>query len=265
MGRRKRGVPFQLAALVGASLACNLSLAGPIADGGLVQPTETFTPAATNTRPADTATPTLEPSATFTATITPTPTQAVPIAQLSENTNCRTGPLSVYDLIATYLSGKSLTILGRNADQSYWYVSDPQQPGKECWLWGRYAQVSGPIDTVPVFTPPPTPTPSFVWASSWSVLVNQTAGTMNLTQNGSSVSGSLVSGGESYTISAGTSDGGRQASGDVLQNGNQVVKFQWYMLENTDQFRGSYVLGQSTYPWCGYRNGAGNPSPCLWP
>lgn len=265
MAIRSWGLGGAIGVLVAASLACNISLEGPLAGGGQARSTETPTVAPTNTLPAESATPTLEPTATQTPTTSTTPTQAVPMAQLSENTNCRSGPLSVYDLIATYLSGKALTILGRSADQTYWYVSDPQQPGRECWLWGRYAQVSGPVDTVPVLTPPPTPTPSFVWAGSWSVQLNQTSGTMDLTQNGSAVSGTLVGGGETYTISASTSAGGRQASGDVLQNGNLVVEFQWYMLDNTDQFQGSYELSQATAAWCGYRNGAGYPSPCQWP
>lgn len=254
------------AILIIAALACNISISTDGLPGlGQVLPSDTAAATATDTLPADTPTPTLEPSATLTPTITPTATPEPPRAQLTENTNCRTGPLSVYDLISTFLTGRTLDIVGRNAEGTYWYVTDPLEPGTECWLWGRYAQVSGAVDTVPVFTPPPTPTPSFVWGGSWTVNVNNSAGTMSLSQSGSSISGSLTVGGQNYDIAASTGDGGRQANGEVLQNGNKLVDFQWYMLDNTDQFRGSYLQGQSTLPWCGYRDGAGYPSPCLWP
>lgn len=266
MLKRSRALLALPLILVLTTLACNLTLPPiGVTIGGQAAPSNTPAVVATEILPADTATPTPEPSVTPTPTITPTATPEPPRAQLTENTNCRTGPLSVYDLISTYITGKTLDILGRTADQTYWYVSDPLEPGTECWLWGRYAQVSGAVDTVPVFTPPPTPTPSFVWGGSWNVSVRNANGTMSLSQSGSSISGTLTLEGLSYQIAASTSDGGRQANGDVLQNGNAVVDFTWFMLDNTDQFQGSYEQGQNTYPWCGYRDGAGYPSPCMWP
>lgn len=265
MSNRSRPLLCLCLILLLAALACNFTF--PAGGPGIGQDPATDTPASipTETEPPDTPTATLEPSATTTPTITPTPTPEPARAQLTENTNCRTGPLSVYDLISTFLTGKTLDIVGRNAEQTYWYVSDPQEPGTECWLWGRYAQVSGAVDTVPVFTPPPTPTPSFVWSGSWSVNVQGTNGSMSLSQSGSSVSGSLSLLNNTYNIAASTSDGGRRANGDVLQDGEVIVDFTWYMLDNTTQFRGSYEQGPNTYPWCGYRDGAGYPSPCMWP
>ena len=41
---------------------------------------------------------------------------------------------------------------------NYWIVNNPDRPG-ECWLWGQYASVSGDTSSLPVRTPPPTPTP----------------------------------------------------------------------------------------------------------
>jgi len=81
---------------------------------------------------ANQAQATAEPSEIPTEISSPTP--EAPAAQMSENTNCRTGPLAVYDLIATYLTGKVLEITGRNAEGDYWYVADREAGDRECWL-----------------------------------------------------------------------------------------------------------------------------------
>jgi hypothetical protein len=207
-----------------------------------------------------TMTSTPEPTATATATTTPTPEEA--FASLTANTHCRTGPLAIYDLIATVLSGQQVRVLGRNLAGDYWYVTAAN--GRDCWLWGRYAQVSGDTSHLPVFTPPPTPTPSFVWTGDWMVWIDAIVGSMSLTQTGSNVSGSLTGAGSSYTITGTTSNGGRDLSGDVFNGAVDVADFDFHMLDNTDQFRGSFV-DPDPGVWCGARNGAGMPSPCGWP
>ncbi len=226
----------------------------------------------TQTAAAAPPTATAEPEATAepseTPTVTATPTPEAPAAQLTENTNCRTGPLAIYDLIATYLTGKVLEITGRNAESEYWYVADPDVPGRECWLWGRYAQVSGNVAAVPVFTPPPTPTPSYVWTGSWEVWVNGSMATMTITHVGDSVNGSLLAGSDSYSLPSTTSQNGRVVSGEAVSGGTVTATFNWYMLDNLDQFIGSVASSPpstSTGSWCGARNGAGMPSPCTWP
>ena len=232
----------------------------------------TLAVASTQTAAAAPPTATDEPEASAepseTPTMTATPTPEAPAAQLTENTNCRTGPLAVYDLIATYLTGKILEITGRNAESEYWYVADPEVPGRECWLWGRYAQVSGNVGAVPVFTPPPTPTPSYVWTGNWEVWVNEEMGTMTITHVGDSVNGSLLGGGDSYSLPSTTSQNGRVVNGEAVKGGTVDATFTWYMLDNLDQFIGSFASSPSspsTGPWCGARNGAGMPSPCTWP
>jgi len=228
--------------------------------GAFTQTAEAFTLTALAAPPTATATITLtpEPTASPTATLTPTPEGA--FAQLSNDTHCRTGPLVVFELIDTVLTGQQVIILGKNPAGDYWYVAAPN--GRDCWMWGRYAQVSGDTSQIPVFTPPPTPTPSFVWAGGWSVMIEGSSGTMTLTQSGSSVGGSLIIGMASYTMSGSTSAGGRDVSGDVLNSTEDVVaKYDFHMLDNTEQFRGSYTGGV----WCGARGGAAIPSPCGWP
>jgi hypothetical protein len=250
------------------SAAIDTSVAGTVAAvatltgqaAGAAPATDTPQPAV----PSDTPQPSLTPTETVIPTDTPTPTPSIPTAYLTENTNCRKGPLVVYDLVATYLTGKILNIIGQNAAGDYVYVVDPEPPGKQCWLWTRYVQVTGSVAQVPVFTPPPTPTPSYDWTGSWTVWINGTAGSMNITQSGSSISGTLTAGGV-YDISGSVSNGGRKASGQAKQGGTVEAEFTWSMLDNMDQFRGSYTTpppGSSSGSWCGARNGAGMPSPC---
>lgn len=286
MSRRTAAVHFVLVSLILGGLACQ----APIGEGNQPQ-AQSNDPAALDTsvagtvaavstqtaqaagggiatstpRPTDTLAPSATPTEALTPTETLTPTPSIPLAYLTENTNCRKGPLVVYDLVATYLAGKVLNILGKNAAGDYVYVVDPEPPGKQCWLWTRYVQVTGSAANLPVFTPPPTPTPSYVWTANWTVWINGTQGTMNITQSGSSISGTLTASGSSYEIAGSTSDGGRKASGQAKQGGIVEAEFSWTMLDNTDQFKGSYTTpppGGSSGSWCGARNGAGMPSPC---
>jgi hypothetical protein len=198
-----------------------------------------------------------------TATLTPSATLP-PIASLTQNTNCRGGPLAVYDLIRTFLIGESARITGKNAGGDYWYVTDPNQPGKDCWLWGRYAQVSGDTASLPVFTPPPTPTPAYDWSGDWSVLVDGDPASMSLDQSGSSVTGTLTDTVTSYGVSGTAGDGGRTLSGSVSPIAPPVT-FDFRMTVDMHQFQGHYTREGIDYPWCGWRDGAGEPSPCAWP
>ncbi len=100
------------------------------------------------------------PTPEMTATPEPSPTSAQSMLEISENTNCRSGPGSVYDLILIYLAGDRAELVGKNLDETFWYISSAENPGQDCWLWGRYATPVGNTDQLPVFTPPPTPTPS---------------------------------------------------------------------------------------------------------
>jgi hypothetical protein len=137
--------------------------------------------------------------------------------------------------------------------------------GRDCWLWGRYAQVSGDVSQIPVFTPPPTPTPSFVWTGTWNVMIDAIPGSMTLAQSGSSVPGNLSTAGEAYTLTGTTSNGGQDLSGDVYNSTDtDVADYDFHMLDNTAQFRGSYS-DPGPGVGCGARDGAAVPSPCGWP
>jgi hypothetical protein len=118
-------------------------------------PWPTFTPVP----PLATFTPSASPSATSSPTATATSTSLVPLISVSVPTNCRTGPGKIYDRVGALLVGEVAEVVGRNATGNYWYIRNPRQPNGFCWLWGEYATVTGNFAALPVFTPPPTPTP----------------------------------------------------------------------------------------------------------
>ncbi len=113
-----------------------------------VPPAPTFAPS-----------PTLTPTLTMTPTVTLTPTPSTPHISVSVNTNCRTGPGDAYDRVGGLLVGQTAEVLARDPSGQFWYIPNPQRPGQSCWVWGQYATITGDTSSLPVFTPPPTPTP----------------------------------------------------------------------------------------------------------
>ncbi len=263
--------------LLATGLACNFSRA---LEGEVVQDEQVALAVARTLSAAQTATaaaqnPTSEPeqptatpvpSETPTPTITLTPTSSVPQARLTQNTNCRTGPERVYDLIRTFLIGESAEIIGKNSRGDYYYVTDGANRSRDCWLWDRYVEVSGDISQIPVFTPPPTPTPTYDWAGTWESWADSATFTMTLTQSGDQISGSFTYLAQDYSIVGVRGSGGQTVTGTLTREGSSdTAAFTWEMLDNRDQFTGNLVSSGSPEPWCGARNGAAQPSPCLGP
>ena len=81
------------------------------------------------------------------------------MATVSVNTNCRTGPGVVYDLIGALLVGEQAVVVGKYTAGNYWIINNPDSSGT-CWLWGQYATVSGNTAGLPEYSQPPTPTPT---------------------------------------------------------------------------------------------------------
>jgi hypothetical protein len=82
------------------------------------------------------------------------------MVSVSGNTNCRAGNATVYDLVFVMMVGQTAEVVGRDAYGQYWVIRDPSRPADTCWLWGRYATVTGDSSVLPIVTPPPTPTPA---------------------------------------------------------------------------------------------------------
>ncbi|MGB2963289.1 MAG: hypothetical protein WBB69_04815 [Anaerolineales bacterium] len=102
-------------------------------------------------------TATFTPSATPSPTVTYTPTPEQRTGYISGNTNCRFGPGDVYDLIHIFLAGDMVDLIGKNEEETFWYIQ--AQEGINCWLWGKYVTPEGDTTSLKILTPPPTPTP----------------------------------------------------------------------------------------------------------
>src|SRR5215216_46328 len=151
--------PTQDLNLLGTVIASTLSAGVSQTAAVSVPPTVAASP---TPWPTFTSVPPL-PSFTPSATLSPIPlftsTPLVPYISVSVATNCRVGPGKVYDRVGALLVGEVAEVVGRNANGEYWYIRTPHQNNGFCWLWGAYATVTGNFAALPVFTPPPTPTP----------------------------------------------------------------------------------------------------------
>lgn len=182
--RKSTPILLSVTVLLIVSLACTLSTA-PAQDinalGTAVM--QTMISGATQTAQAvvpieladtPTASLTFTPVFTPTETLTPSPvftfTPIVPQVSVSMATNCRTGPGKVYDRVGALLVGQVAEVVGRDYTGNYWYIRNPNQSGGFCWLWGEYATVTGNFAVLPMYTPPPTPTPMTAFEASYDSL-----------------------------------------------------------------------------------------------
>ena len=88
-----------------------------------------------------------------------TPTTSAVTLQVRVDTNCRTGPGRVYEILTILRIGKTAEVIGRNTAGTYWVIKNPTNAG-QCWVWGNYATLTGPTASLPIWDPPATPTPT---------------------------------------------------------------------------------------------------------
>jgi len=110
--------------------------------------------------PSDTPIPTA--AITDTPSLTPLPLETATLpgvrVSVSEDTNCRTGPGTIYDRVGGLKVGQSAEVVGRDQATQHLYIRLPDNPVVFCWIISYYANVTGNVATIPVMTPPPTPT-----------------------------------------------------------------------------------------------------------
>ena len=153
--------------------------------GGLMQATPIFT-----------ETPTLIPPPTFTPEPTLTPTPNIPMASVSVDTSCRSGPGKVYTYLGALLVGEKAQVVGKHTPTNYWIIVNPDWDG-DCWLWGEYATVTGGTDRLMEYAVPAVPTPSIPNAPSNFVVSSQNCGakmdiTISWTDNSSAEDGFML-------------------------------------------------------------------------
>jgi hypothetical protein len=146
-------------------IALTITAQAAILQQGAQQPVNpsNVTPTAANVNPTAQANPNL-PSSTSTNTPAPvsaaatnTPVQGGPVTvQVTVETNCRSGPglnfPSVYSLSVSQVA----EVIGKNTFNNYWIIKIPGS-NSTCWLWGKYATVSGNTAALVEFA---TPTPA---------------------------------------------------------------------------------------------------------
>jgi hypothetical protein len=90
-----------------------------------------------------------------------------PTITVNLDTNCRRGPGKAYEIIGDLQVGEQGQVIGNYPDADYWVIIEPTL-GRECWLWGNYATVTGDTSplrnytapAMPTATPTPTPIPA---------------------------------------------------------------------------------------------------------
>ncbi len=131
--------------LVLAMSACNLPSNVPTATPTL----SLITPSAT--QPPSTATPTQTalPSNTPPPTTTFTPT--VPVAFPRDvAVNCRLGPGVAWIVLSGLNVGASAQIVGKTADNGWWYIVDPFNSARKCWVASSVTNTAGNLAGIPV-------------------------------------------------------------------------------------------------------------------
>ncbi len=145
--------------VMGLLLACNLPGVATDTAPTLVVPggeEETTTPIATAVATAAGQLPitgVLLVTATPVPVIVPTPTVPM-VTPNAVNVNCRSGPDMAYDSVSVLPFGSSTTVAGRNADSSWWYVHDPNNPTGFCWISADVVSLLGPTAGIPIQAPP---------------------------------------------------------------------------------------------------------------
>ncbi len=130
-----------------AASACNLpsNTPTPTPTLSVIIPSVTQSPA--------TATWTAVPSNTPPATATATPT--VPIALPKEQAvNCRLGPGTGWVVLSGLNVGTSSQIVGKSGDGGWWYIVDPFNSGRKCWVASSVTATGGNLATLPVVEAP---------------------------------------------------------------------------------------------------------------
>ena len=100
----------------------------------------------------------------------PTPTSEYPTISAKVATNCRKGPNTNYEIVGLLKENQKSEVHGRNSDNTWWYIRNPDDPQGFCWVWGETTQVTGDTGTIPIATPqnPPPQNPDILFYASFS-------------------------------------------------------------------------------------------------
>ncbi len=102
-----------------------------------------------------TATPGIPQPQVLTTTTLEAGAQADAVVNADSNVNLRQGPGTNYPVVGTVSPGAELTVLGRNADSSWFRIETAA--GQQAWIWGSLITLSIDAASVPVAEAPPPP------------------------------------------------------------------------------------------------------------
>lgn len=133
------------------------------------------------------------------------------------------------------------------------------------WGFGFSPTVNEPgVCAIPV-TPTPTQ-PLCDWNGTWTIWIDggPNGAPMTTTQTGNTLFATFDDGGGSiYAVNGTVSDDGCTATGTAGEQGfSPIWTFTWMMQANLNQFTGNHDISDF---WCGARNGASQPAPCMGP
>ena len=145
----KPQISITIIALVLAMLACNFP------SNVAVTETPTVVVLPSDTPPPPTALPTQTLISTNTPPATSTSTPSVPtVFATNVGVNCRFGPGIVWAPISALAAGQGSQIVGKNSDGSWWYIVDPFNSGRKCWVATSVTATGGNLSSVPVVETP---------------------------------------------------------------------------------------------------------------
>lgn len=188
----------------------------------------------------DTAIP--SPTLTLTPTIAITPTLTTAMISASKNTNCRIYPSGTAKYQSALMVGQKVAVRGRLATNTWWYIEDPEESAKSCWVWDDTTAVEGSLSLIPVITVPVTPVPAYSISGSVSPSSYSGACPVTITVKGriKATAGSYDDVSYGWTTNFGISPGGGvtefdsagsqsfSASFDISSDTSGYVKFHLY-------------------------------------
>jgi len=125
--------------------ACNLPSNVQITE----TPTLAIPPSATQPLPTEPPTQTPLPTDTPPPTFTFTP--SVPVASARDvAVNCRLGPGTEWIALSGLNPGQTAQILGKNSAGSWWYIVDPFNSSRNCWVAASVTNTAGNLAVIPV-------------------------------------------------------------------------------------------------------------------
>jgi hypothetical protein len=137
--------------LMVAALACNFPSNVPVTETPTIE--AQVMPSAT--QPVSTDMPTLTPVPTLTPLPTMSPTPTIPIAFPKDvAVNCRFGPGTEWIVLSGLSVGQSSQIVGKSADFNWWYIVDPLNASRNCWVAASVTNTAGNVTPIPVVQAP---------------------------------------------------------------------------------------------------------------